>query len=39
MEATTSPDAPASPFLLDDRSTDAGIKFRLSVMMFLHYAI
>ena len=38
MEATLSPDSPATT-LPDDRSTDSGIKFRLSVMMFLQYAI
>src|SRR5687768_12104822 len=40
MEATTSagPAAPANPFRLDD-SHESAIKLRLSIMMFLQYAI
>jgi nucleoside transporter len=40
MEATTSagPAAPADPFRLDD-SHESAIKLRLSIMMFLQYAI
>lgn len=38
MEATTPAAAPSASLPLE-RSTDSGIKFRLSIMMFLQYAI